>query len=209
MKNLPTFFIATLLSLATSLLFSQSKHTFQSPGFYNSIQWSKEERAVNTIQAWVSSNNFYFEARYNYEDVRTFSLYVGRTFETGKTLQLIITPSAGLVFGNYNGISLATYLELNGKWINAFSENEFVFDENDKLNNFFFTWSGATFPIHKNVGIGIGSKWTILSDSRSLNYGPMISFEKGGFKLEGYAFNVWESAKVWTIGIQYQFGNDE
>ena len=204
MQNLISYLAIGFLSINSLFTFSQSTHTFQAPGFYNSIQWSKDKTPVNTGQAWVSSNNFYFEGRYNYEDVKTFSFYAGRTFKTRDSV-LLITPSVGIVLGNFNGISFSTYLELNTKWINAFSENEYVIDENDKLNNFFFTWSGITFPVHKNIGIGIGCQWTVQPNEKLLKYGPMLSLHKGAFKLDGYAFNFWQTTKVWTIGIGYEF----
>ena len=41
----------------------------------------------------------HLEARYNYENLHTGSLWAGYNFTAGKTLQLAVTPMIGGVFG--------------------------------------------------------------------------------------------------------------
>ena len=53
--------------------------------------------------------NFYAEARYNYEDVNTASLYAGKSFSGGKKLEFTVTPMAGVVFGKYFGRQFILY----------------------------------------------------------------------------------------------------
>ncbi len=47
----------------------------------------------------------HLEARYNYENLRTGSLWFGRNFSVGKNLVFAITPMIGGVFGRTNGIA--------------------------------------------------------------------------------------------------------
>jgi hypothetical protein len=43
--------------------------------------------------------------RYNYENLRTGSLWAGCNFSWGKTWQFAVTPMIGGVFGRTNGIA--------------------------------------------------------------------------------------------------------
>ncbi len=47
----------------------------------------------------------HLEARYNYEDLRTGSLWVGYNFSAGKKVLLEVTPMIGGAFGRTNGIA--------------------------------------------------------------------------------------------------------
>ena len=47
----------------------------------------------------------HLEARYNYEDLDTASVWVGYNFSVGEKLSLDITPMLGGVFGNTTGIA--------------------------------------------------------------------------------------------------------
>src|SRR5262245_20146975 len=47
----------------------------------------------------------HLEARYNYESIRTGSLWAGYNFSAGKNLALNITPMIGGVFGRIAGIA--------------------------------------------------------------------------------------------------------
>ena len=50
-------------------------------------------------------NWLHLEARYNYENFRTGSLWAGYNFSWGKTWQFSVTPMIGGVFGRTNGIA--------------------------------------------------------------------------------------------------------
>src|SRR5215475_609291 len=62
---------------------------------------SDEDGYVNPNIA-ADHGRLHLEARYNYEDLRTGSLWVGYNFHAGKTLVLTITPMIGGVFGRTN-----------------------------------------------------------------------------------------------------------
>jgi hypothetical protein len=50
-------------------------------------------------------DTLHLEARYNYEGLRTGSLWVGYNLTVGKKLVLEATPMVGGVFGNVNGVA--------------------------------------------------------------------------------------------------------
>src|SRR5688572_23477972 len=51
----------------------------------------------------TSRKKWYVEARYNYEEVNTFSLYFGRSFSDDAKLKYSVIPIIGAVGGQFNG----------------------------------------------------------------------------------------------------------
>ena len=103
------------------------------------------------------NNGLHLEARYNYEDLNTASVFAGWRFETGKQVEFAITPIIGSVFGNTNGIAPGYELEIVYKAFDLYSESEYMFDFSGKENNFFYTWTElAVMPTdHIRTGITI------------------------------------------------------
>jgi hypothetical protein len=87
----------------------------------------------------------HLEARYNYEDLKTGSLWVGRNFKFGDKLTLEVTPMVAAVFGNLNGIAPGYNLSLSFWKVELFSQTEYVFDLQDRSGNFSYTWSELTY----------------------------------------------------------------
>jgi len=90
-------------------------------------------------------NWLHLEARYNYEDQRTASLWIGRNFSAGKKLQLAVTPMIGAVFGDITGIVPGYELSLTYKKVQFSSSNEYVFDTGNSANSFFYSWPEITY----------------------------------------------------------------
>src|SRR5688500_10872215 len=59
-----------------------------------------------------SAGNWHAEARYNYEDIETLLLYLGRSFTGDKRLSYSITPMLGASVGRFKGISTALNVDL-------------------------------------------------------------------------------------------------
>ena len=78
----------------------------------------------------------HLEARYNYENLRTGSLWFGRNFSVGKNLVFAITPMIGGVFGRTNGIAPGCEASLAYKKLELSVSNEYVFDTSSKSGNF-------------------------------------------------------------------------
>jgi len=89
-------------------------------------------------------NWLHLEARYNYENFRTGSLWMGYNFSWGKTWQFAVTPMVGGVFGRTNGIAPGCEASLSWKMVTLSIDNEYVFDTTSKLGNFYYTWPQFT-----------------------------------------------------------------
>ena len=90
-------------------------------------------------------NWLHLEARYNYEDMQTGSLWAGYNFSVGQTLTFDATPIIGAVFGNTRGVAPGYLMSLTYKRLELSSEGEFVFDLRDSNNSFFYNWNELTY----------------------------------------------------------------
>ncbi len=76
----------------------------------------------------ADKNMLHLEARYNYEDRNTASVFAGMNFSFGNQLKLSLTPMAGLVFGRLNGAAPGLETVLSYKIFNFNSQSEYLFD---------------------------------------------------------------------------------
>ena len=88
-------------------------------------------------------NWLHLEARYNYENLRTGSLWAGYNFSAGKKLVLDVTPMIGGVFGRTTGIAPGCEASLTYKKVQLSISNEYVFDTTHKSGNFYYSWPAA------------------------------------------------------------------
>jgi hypothetical protein len=62
---------------------------------------------------YVANHDGYAELRYNYDEVKTLSLYAGRAFSKKDSLSWSFTPMAGLLVGNWKGPSAGLNMTVN------------------------------------------------------------------------------------------------
>ena len=138
----------------------------------------------------------HLEARYNYEDLKTGSVFGGYTFETGNKLVFTATPMIGFVFGNTNGVAPGLETSLTWKKFDFYSETEYVFDFNSKENNFLYTWTELAITPFNNFRTGISGNRTRLFQSD-------LEVQKGIF----IEYSFWKL----TAGVHYfnPFSNDD
>jgi len=94
-------------------------------------------------------NWLHLESRYNYEDLRTGSLWVGYNFRAGQKLVLNITPMLGGVFGRTTGIAPGCEASLTYEKFQLSISNEYVFNTRGRSGNFYYSWPELTYsPLH-------------------------------------------------------------
>jgi len=88
---------------------------------------------ANYAQPTVTADRgwLHLEARYNYEDHDTGSLWAGYNFSGGETVTWELAPMLGGVFGNTAGLAPAYKGSLSWRKLEFASEGEYVFDVND------------------------------------------------------------------------------
>src|SRR4029077_6176307 len=114
-------------SLSTSTYFVQNGRDYANPNLVMDHDW------------------LHLEARYNYEAIKTGSLWLGYNFSVGKKLLLEAAPMLGGVFGDITGIAPGYSLSLSYEQIEFFTQGEYFFDAGTRSGNFFYTWSELSY----------------------------------------------------------------
>ena len=139
----------------------------------------------------VNKNWLHLEARYNYEDRNTFSAWFGYNFSGGNKFRYTITPMAGGLLGNTNGI--APGLELNFEFFRftLYSESEFVFDLQTSEGDFFYNWTEFSWSPLDWLWFGLSLQRTrIYQTDLYLQPGLLLGGGYRWFALTGYVFNL-------------------
>lgn len=207
-------FLTILLLLSTSYIFSQTtipvnnkKDTvFHDPSTYIDFQFLKNDKPLITSQLWMYIKKMYIEARYNYEDRQTFSLYVGRSFKMGKDNVFEVIPMIGGSVGKFKGISPATTMILEAGWIRGFSQNQYSVNLAEKNQNFFFDWTALVVHTYKPIYLGVSlQNFALQNSKKQLYFGPMVSVKKLPVIIEVFAYNLYTNLPMWALGTQYIF----
>jgi hypothetical protein len=102
----------------------------------------------------------HLEARYNYENLRTGSLWAGYNFTAGKRWVFKITPMIGGLLGRSTGIAPGFETSLNYKRVTLSLTNEYVFDTNKKAGNFYYGEPELVYGLTDWLRVGLAAQHT-------------------------------------------------
>ncbi|MGC3948298.1 MAG: hypothetical protein QM762_27965 [Chryseolinea sp.] len=154
----------------------------------------------------ADKNKLHLEARYNYEDRETFSFWAGYNFEGGNKLTYAITPMAGGVVGNSNGIAPGLRFELGYRRWTLASETEFFFDLDENENNFYYNWSDLTYSIRDWIWVGIsGQRTKAFQSDLEIQYGLVVGASYKRWELNTYTYNIGTSDTFFMAAISASF----
>jgi hypothetical protein len=136
----------------------------------------------------------HLEARYNYENQETGSLWIGYNLSVGDKLVLEATPMIGGVFGNTTGIAPGYGVSLTYKRFELSTQGEYVFDTKDRTGSFFYVWNELTYS-------PLGWFRTGLVSQRTRAYHTELDVQRGllaGFSHKRVDFTIYIFNAGWT-----------
>lgn len=148
----------------------------------------------------------HLEARYNYEELDTGSVFVGRNFSFGDELTLDLTPMLGAVVGDLDGVAPGVELELAWKGFALYTESEYVFDFASDGEDFLYTWNELTFSPADWLRFGLIAQRTRLFDQElEVDRGLLLGFAFDRFRADLFFFNldVDEPYMAASIGVGF------
>lgn len=149
---------------------------------------------------------FYAEMRYNYEAARTGSVYAGKSFSKDGALSWELTPIAGIVFGEYNGISMGLNTELEYKQFFLSGQTQYTLNKDSRVDHFIFNWSELGYQPVKWFYAGISAQFTQLYKSAFVaEYGLMLGLVIKKITIPLYVFNQTGGKKNYIIGINAEW----
>lgn len=161
--------------------FSASAYTYLLPDEGNYVQ--------PTFTA-EHGGGLHLEARYNYEDRETASVWAGYTFGGGETVEWQVKPLLGGVFGNTSGIAPGYKGSVSWWMLEGYSEGEYVFDLGESTDSFFYNWSELAFVPAEWVRGGLVTQRTRAYESdREIQRGLFIGTSWRKLDVTAYVFN--------------------
>jgi hypothetical protein len=140
---------------------------------------------------YADRGQLHLEARYNYEDLHTGSVFFGWNFSGGEEFTHSFTPMIGAVAGDTRGIAPGLEFDLGWKKVAWYAEAEYLFDMDDNQDDFFYCWSTLTYGLTDWLDAGVVTERSRLVDTGlSLQRGLALKLHKNGFGLALYAYNI-------------------
>lgn len=136
-------------------------------------------------------NKLHLEARYNYEDLETFSGWVGYNFYGGKKIEYTITPMVGGVVGLSDGIAPGLEFTFTYKSFELYNESEYFIDVETNENNFLYSWMDLTYSPTDWLWVGLsGQRTRLYQTDLDIQRGLLIGGAYKSFELTGYLYNL-------------------
>jgi hypothetical protein len=145
-------------------------------------------------------------ARYNYENLKTASFWIGANFSGGKELRWEITPMVGAVVGSTNGIAPGYQGHLGWWLLELSSESEYVIDLEGASNSFFYNWSELALSPLEWFRFGLVIQRTrVFQTAREVQRGLLagVSYKEASFTT--YVFNPDDSKPIVVLAFAWSF----
>jgi hypothetical protein len=175
--------------------------SFSLAGYYYALPKDKD------IPLGVATGDYgdlHLEARYNYEDFRTGSVFAGWTLSMGESVAIALTPMAGVAFGETSGVVPALEASLEYDILDFYSETEYLIDVQDQAGNFLYTWLELGVAPNDLFRIGFTAQrlWTVESNFE-LDRGVFAQVRPAPGVVSVYAFNLFTGNWFIVAGLEY------
>ena len=140
----------------------------------------------------ANKGHLHLGIRYNYEDLQTFSLWAGYNVMGGDALAYVITPMAGLIIGNTDGIAGGALIQLDYKRLSFYAESEYVVDVGQSENDYFYNWTDLSYTFSDWLYAGVSFQRTRLYDTNvDIQSGLLVGTSWKGIDIATYYYNPW------------------
>ena len=131
----------------------------------------------------------HLEARYNYENLRTGSVWFGYNVSVGKKLVLNVTPMVGGVFGQTTGIAPGCAASLSYERVNLSISNEYVFDLIEHTRSFYYGWPEVTYSLTDWLRVGaVAQRTKAFHTKLDTQRGLLVGFSHKHAEFTAYIF---------------------
>ena len=219
MTRKSTLALLAFLALSTAQMWAQGTGTVVPPPLEQEANRNAWSFAAATYGYLVPNDESYFsatfradrnwahlEARYNYEGLKTGSVWFGYNLSFGEKLVLAATPMVGGVFGNTVGVAPGYLVTLSYKKFSLYSEGEFVFDSKNADSNFFYNWNELTYSPTEWFRAGLASQKTrAYQTPLDVQRGFFAGFTYRRLDFSTYVFNVGWTKPTILLGLGFTF----
>ena len=176
--------------------FSAAAYTYLLP--------DESDYAQPTVTA--DRGRLHLEARYNYEDLHTGSLWIGYNVSFGQKVTFELTPILGGVFGDTDGIAPGYKAVVAWRKLELSSESEYVFDLGDSSDSFLYTWSELGWGPVDWLRLGLVVQRTKVYETEfDIQRGFLVGLAYKNATFTTYVFNPDASQPTVVLGATLSF----
>ena len=186
------------------------------PDAVTGVEWSFSASAYtylltdegNYAQPTVTADRswLHLEARYNYEDLDTGSLWAGYNFAGGQLVEWELTAMIGGVFGTAAGVAPGYKGAVSWRKLGFSSEGEYVFGTTDVPESFFYNWSELTLSPRDWWRVGLVTQRTrAYAAEREIQRGLLAGFSVRNVDSAVYVFNPDDTTPIVVLAVTVCF----
>jgi hypothetical protein len=154
----------------------------------------------------ADKGSLHLEARYNYEDLKTASAWVGYNFYGGEEFEYFITPMVGAAVGRTDGIAPGLEFTMSYAGFELYSESEYLFDFASSDYNFFYNWTDLTYSPLDWLWFGISGQITkVIETELETDRGLILGAEYRNFEITGYFYNAFTDDAFFMLALSTEF----
>jgi hypothetical protein len=156
-----------------------------------------------------NSRNWYAEGRFNYEELNSGSLYIGKKFSIEKKeLFLSATPLVGGIAGSIKGIAPGLNVSAEYNRFSFDSQTQYIVAWKDKGKNCFFNWSEIVYEPVKWLFLGGSLQTTCITGNRTrkIEGGVVMGINYRNWSFPIYGFNLSSSERYFILGVNFGLG---
>ena len=154
----------------------------------------------------ADKGKLHLEARYNYEDLKTVSAWVGYNISGGEEFEYLIIPMVGGAAGRTNGIATGLEFTFGFAGFELYSESEYLFDFESKENNFFYNWTDFTYSPLDWLWFGISGQLTKVYETElETDRGLLLGVAHQNFEFTGYYYNAFTDDAFFMLALTTEF----
>lgn len=190
-----------LFCLLGSMAFSQAKSGVEN---YNLLGQNNEYVWMPVVH-YQTKKGMYAELRYNYEDMKTLSLYAGKTFVGGSVFKYSLTPMGGYCIGKFNGLSFAANAEAEWKDFYLSTQTQYSVATKRDMTNFFFSWTEVGYNVFRNFFTGLAVQYTRQQGVNDIQPGLVAGLNFKNISIPFYLFSPFRPGRYVVLGFVYEY----
>ncbi len=158
---------------------------------------------VSVLTATADCGSIHLETRYNYEDLKTASIFTGWTFSIGESCAVAVTPMAGVAFGRTTGVVPALEVSLEYGACDCYVESEYFLDVNEPPADFFYSWVELGLAPTDLLRVGVVTQWTQEPETPlEFGRGPFVQLTPDRGTVSVYALNLFTDSWFVVVGLE-------
>jgi len=158
----------------------------------------------------VNKGHLHLGARYNYEDHKTFSGWIGYNFMGGDDLTYVLTPMVGGLVGQTNAFAVGGIVQLDFRKFSFYSESEYVFDvlanSSDYFSDYFYTWTDISYSLADWLSMGMSvQKTRIYEPDADIQRGLLVRATTKVVDVTGYFYSPLTKEPFFVLTLSKDF----